>query len=103
MHGCSALPQMLGQAETLRVGGSNLSAEEPLCLFWLGLGCRKTGLLSWGGGWLEAKGRQCQSPPRVMHDGCMCASSDTPITPTGQCKPNTCAATHCPVRVHGVG
>lgn len=65
--------RMLGGAETLRVSGCDLSAEEPLRLLWLGLGHREPGLLSWGGGRLEAKGRQCQSP-LGGHAGwvCMC-------------------------------
>lgn len=52
--------------------GSNLSAEEPFCLLWLGLGCRQPGLLRWGGGWLEIKRRQCQFH---LEESCrMCAS-----------------------------
>lgn len=60
MHGLSALPLLdAGGSRDLSRVGSNLSAEEPFCLLWLGLGCRQPGLLSWGGGWLETK-RQCQ-------------------------------------------
>lgn len=62
MGALHCLSWMLGGAETLGVGSSDLSAEEPLCLLWLGLGHRQPELLSWGGGRLEAKGRQCQSP-----------------------------------------
>lgn len=101
---CSALPLLdAGGSRDLSSVGSNLSAEEPFCLLWLGPGCRQPGFLNWGGGWLETKRRQCQ-----FHFGescSMCASVQGVTFLSSmlwECKIYTRAITHSPVRMHRV-
>lgn len=83
MGALHCLSRMLGGAEALMVGGSSLSAEEPLRLLPFDLGCRQPGLLSWGRGWLESKRRQRQSPLGGSRRMGECVQVVTPPHPRG--------------------